>query len=346
MVYVSSALSVLALLGNAQAVRYLGRVNPATKELTWPGTGVAFAFTGKSATISLGTVTGTASFSLRIDGKEQPTISNLASKSISVSGLPQGKHTVVLRKRSETNFGTVTVSNVTTDGTFDADEIPTRKIEIIGDSISVGYGLDGKNPCTDTALVQNNPKTYGALTAEAFSADYDVVAWSGKGIIRNYATGQPDPSPIMPQLYTKYGANDADNSYTFPESATPDVVVINLGTNDFSYLNVRPALNATQYTEAMVKFTRTVESHYPNAEFFFVTSPMLNDDYPSRQDAQKTTQTNSLKNAIKQLNSAKLHLVEWPAQGSDVGCDYHPNAATHAAGAKLLTDAIRAVMKW
>jgi lysophospholipase L1-like esterase len=346
MVYIPSVLSTLAVLGHVRAVRYLGRVNPATKELTWPGTGVSFTFTGTSATISLGAVSGTSSFSLRIDSKEPTIISNLASKAISTSGLSQGKHTVVLRKRSETNFGTVTISNITTDGTFDADDVPSRKIEIIGDSISVGYGLDGKNPCTDTALVQNNPKTYGALAADALGADYSVVAWSGKGVTRNYASGSPDTSPIMPQLYTRYGANDADNSYTFPAAATPGVVVINLGTNDFSYLNVRPALNVNTFTDAFVKFVRGVETHYPNAELFLVTSPMLNDDYPSRADAQKTTHTDVLKSVITQLNTTKAHLVDWPSQGSDVGCDYHPNAATHAAGAKLLTTAIREALKW
>lgn len=48
----------LALLDIAQAVRFLGRVNPATRELTWPGTGVSFTFTGSSATIGLESVTG------------------------------------------------------------------------------------------------------------------------------------------------------------------------------------------------------------------------------------------------------------------------------------------------
>ncbi|KAF2742601.1 carbohydrate esterase family 2 protein [Sporormia fimetaria CBS 119925] len=347
MVQLTTVTSLLAIFSHAEAVRYLGRVNPATKELTWPGTGVAFAFTGTSATIRLGTVSGASSYNLYINGGAPTVISDVSSKSISTPKLSRGNHTVVLRKRSETNFGTVTISNITTDGTINADVIPSRKIEYIGDSITVGYGLDGILPCTDTALVQNNPKTYAALTADTFGADYDMVAWSGKGVTRNYGTGQPDPSPIMPQLYTRWGANDADNSYTFPESATPDVVVINLGTNDFSYLNVRPALNAAEFTAAFVKFVREgVLAHYPDAEYFLVTSPMLNDDYPSREDAQKTTQTNALKEVIRQMNSTAFHLVEWPSQGGDVGCDYHPNAATHAAGARILTEAIRGVMQW
>lgn len=332
-------------MGSAQAVRYLGRVNPATKELTWPSTGVTFTFTGTSATIKLGAVKGTSSFDLRIDGGKPTLISDLSSKAITASGLSKGSHTVALRKRSETNFGTVTISNITTDGSFGRDDVPSRRIEIIGDSISVGYGLDGKLPCTDSAVLQNNPKTYGAVAADLLKADYSVVAWSGKGLTRNYASSQPDTSPIMPTLYTRYGANDADNSYTFPAATTPQAIVIHLGTNDFSYLNVREPLNATTYTNAMVSFVRKIQGHYPDAEFFLVTSPQLGDDYPGGQ-AQHTTQKNALQNAITQLGSKKMHLVDWPTQGSDVGCDYHPVAATHAAGGKLLAASISAALGW
>jgi hypothetical protein len=57
----SAVILSLAVLDIAQAVRFLGRVNPATRELTWAGTGVSFSFTGSSATIGFESVTGTIS---------------------------------------------------------------------------------------------------------------------------------------------------------------------------------------------------------------------------------------------------------------------------------------------
>nr|UMZ45345.1 hypothetical protein [Paramyrothecium sp.] len=330
---------------NAPTYRFVGRVNPETKELTWPSTGVAFTFTGTTASININSVSGATSVNLYIDDNEPIIIPNVNGTSIPIPKLPQGTHKVELRKRSETYFGTFRITDVTTDGAFVEDLAPERKIEIIGDSISVGYGLDGVLPCTDSAVLQNNPKTYGALAARALGADYSVVAWSGKGLIRNYASSPPDPLPPMPVVYTRYGAYDADNSFTFPSTWVPDAVVINLGTNDFSYLGVRDPVNPADLVDALVELTKKVYSNYPEAQFFFVSSPLLNDGYPPG-DAQKSTHIKVLQDSIKKLCGVRIHLVDWPSQGADVGCDYHPNAATQAIGASLLEDSIRSALDW
>ncbi|KAK6542416.1 hypothetical protein TWF694_006371 [Orbilia ellipsospora] len=340
--------------GSTSFIQYVGRVNPATKELSWTSTGVSFTFMGTTAKIGIASIAGTNSVNLYIDGGSPTVISNVAGSSISVGPLPSGKHTVVLRKRSEPVYGSIFLADITTDGSFVSSSNPTRRIEVIGDSISVGYGLDGTYPCTNSAALEDNPLTYGALAATSLNADYSVVAWSGKGVYRNIATGTTDTSPLIPELYTRYGANDADNSYTFPSSSTPNAVVINLGTNDFSYLGfdasgnsytARSPINPTVYTSAIVKFAQSISSRYPSAHIFLVGSPMLSDYYPTTADAQKTTQTNALKNAVTQLGS-KAHFVDWPTQGSDVGCDYHPNAATHAAEATVLAAAIKSALGW
>lgn len=157
----------------------------------------------------------------------------------------------------------------------------------------------------------------------------------------------------MPTLYTRYGANDADNSYTFPSDWTPDAVVINLGTNDWGYLlydssgnpyDARPKLDIPTYTNTMVSFVKSIQGHYPNTQFFLLSSPMLEDSYPSG-DNSHTTQVNALKNAVSQIGS-NAHFVDWPTQGSAMGCDYHPNAATQAAQGQVLASAIKSVLGW
>jgi hypothetical protein len=335
--------------------RFLGRVNPSTKELTWPGTGVSFTFTGTSANINLAAIQGDNSFDLVVDNGKPQVISKVTNLIISTPKLAKGTHSVVLRRRSETEQGTVYVGNVTTDGTFITEKPLRRQIDVIGDSITVGYGLDGlNNTCRNNAAVTNNPKTYGALAASALGADYHMIAWSGKGLVRNIF-GSPDSAPLTPELYTRYGANDASGSYTFPSSWKPSAVVINIGTNDWSYLGydsagqsyaAREVLDASRFTAGLVSFVKSIRTRYPEAHFFILNSPTLSDSYPTAADAQKTTQTKAIQAAILQLQSTKVHFVNWPTQGSDVGCDYHPNAATNAAQAKVLAAAIGTALGW
>lgn len=105
----------------------------------------------------------------------------------------------------------------------------------------------------------------------------------------------------MPAFYTRYGANDADDSYTFQAESTPDAVVINLGTNDFNYLNTRDPIDRSTFTAGMVAFVKSIQTHYPDANFFLMTSPMLSDSYPTAEDAQHTTHSDAVKAAITEL---------------------------------------------
>ncbi|KAH7395313.1 hypothetical protein DE146DRAFT_697529 [Phaeosphaeria sp. MPI-PUGE-AT-0046c] len=347
MIGITAWLPLLAAFETVHAIRYLGRVNPATKELTWSATGVSFTFSGTSASIGLEALSGSNSAELIVDGKST-YISNVAGTSISTpSGLTNGSHTVEFRKSSEPLFGSIFLGNITTDGTFGPD-VPAsaRKIEIIGDSITSAYGIGALLPCTNTAALEIISEGYSVLAATALKADYSIISWSGIGIIRNYASGQVDTSPIMPERYTKYGANDASGSYPFPASDAPDAVVINLGTNDFGHNNVRPRLTGAEYTAAMVKFVQQVRKGYGNdPAFFLLTSPLLNDYYPAGEMV-KSTQREGLEAAIGQLNGTKAYLVEWADQGSVVGCDYHPTPETNVIGAEALVGRMREVLGW
>lgn len=348
----SITLAALGLVGSSQAFRYLGRVNPSTKELSWPATGLAFSFNGTSASVSLASMWGTNSIEMVIDGGAPIVTDNVVSSSIDTpSNLSQGLHTVEIRKKSEALYGSLYLGNVTASGTLGEFAAPARRIQIIGDSISVGYGLDGTYPCVNSAALEDAEKTYGALTAQNLSADYDIIAWSGKGIIRNYPTGAVDTTPVVPELWTRYGANDADDSYTFPAAEVPDIVVINLGTNDFDYMltnssgqlyQVRDPLDPSTYTAALVNFTTTIQGHYPDAQFFITSSPLLSDGYPLSTDTQHTTQSDSIQAAVEEIGS-NAHFVNFPTQDSsnnNIGCDYHPSALTHQSMAAILTSAI------
>ncbi|KAM0720742.1 hypothetical protein Q7P37_004879 [Cladosporium fusiforme] len=333
--------------------RYLGRVDPSTKKLTWPATGISFAFTGTSASIPVTSVSGMNAIAVTVDGVTT-SIDNIDDTRISTGTLPSGVHTVEVRKKSEALFGSITIGDPVTSGTFCSVVQSKTRMEIIGDSISVGYGISGTYPCTNSADLEDATLTYGALTAKNISADYSIVAWSGKGIIRNYVTADGDDGqPTMPELWTRHDADGENDTYDF---RTPvNIVVVNLGTNDFGFTSyyangtafqARPLLDMTEYTDALVKFGRQIQAKYADTELFITTSPLIGDYYPPEDPTQKTSQLAAVKSAVSQLGD-KAHVVDFPSQdtsNNNIGCDYHPSKLTQEQDAVILTDAIKAVV--
>lgn len=333
--------------------RYLGRVNPATKRLTWPASGISFSFTGTSASVPVTSSSGTNAILITVDGV--PTaFDNFNGTSISTGKLSRGVHNVEIRKKSEASFGSITIGDPVASGSFCSVTQPMKRIEIIGDSISVGYGVSGTYPCINSAALEDATLTYGALTAKNLSADYSIVAWSGKGILRNYVTADGDDGqPVMPELWTRYEA-DKPNTYDF---RTPvDIVVVNLGTNDFGFTSyyangtafqARPLLDMTDYTNALVKFGKQIRAKYAKAELFITTSPLIGDYYPPEDPTQKTSQQEAVKSAVSQLGR-KAHFVDFPSQDTtdnNIGCDYHPSKLTQERDAVILTKAINDVIR-
>lgn len=333
--------------------RHLGRVDPATKRLTWPATGIEFAFTGTSASVPITSISGANALVAIVDGIAT-SIDNVNGTSISTGTLSPGAHTVEIRKKSEAQYGSISIGDPVTSGTFCSVPEPKKRIEIIGDSISVGYGVSGTYPCVNSAALEDATLTYGALTAKNISADYSIVAWSGKGIIRNYVTaGGDDGQPIVPELWTRYDADGDDDTYDFQ---TPiDIVVVNLGTNDFGFTSyyangtafqARPLLNMTDYTNALVKFGKQIQAKYADAELFITTSPLIGDGYPPEDPLQKSHQLSAVTSAVSQLGD-NAHVVDFPSQdtsNNNIGCDYHPSKLTQERDAVILTEAINAVI--
>ncbi|TLS20876.1 uncharacterized protein PpBr36_10795 [Pyricularia pennisetigena] len=332
----------------AESTRFLGRVNPATRELTWPATGIAVAFDGTTVSIPITSQWGTVAVELVIDDGPPIAMPNVDGSAITTpAALPKGRHTMTVRKKSEAYFGSLFLGHPTTDGELvDLAPRPGRSIEIIGDSISVGYGLEGVFPCANAAGNEAATKTYGALTARNLSADYSIVAWSGKGVTRNYVAPGPDLDPRMPELWTRWGAGDEPASYDFSAAAPVDAVVINLGTNDFSFdPAIRPQLDVAAFSEAFVGFLEQVREAYPSAVVFLTGSPLLND---ATAEKQKSKHSAVMREAAERFGP-DVHFVEFPTQdasNNNIGCDYHPSARTNQELAVILTAAMRTVMGW
>ncbi|MBN2525008.1 MAG: hypothetical protein JXR76_01355 [Deltaproteobacteria bacterium] len=348
-----------------EMIRYMGRVdfsNEIGPAFSHPGVNLRVRFTGTSLRVRLDdnalrqSVDTINYFNVVVDESAPVRLKTTPGQQeyILAEKLLPGTHEVVLFKRTESshaddlNVGKISVRGFRIDAGARLLEPSSRKLkmEFIGDSITCGYGneLSVHNPVDDHFTTHNSNAylAYGAVAARKLNAEYVAVAYSGRGVVRNYAG---HVSPTIPEIYLKTLPDDPNTTVWNPEDYVPDIVVINLGTNDFSEgLTPGAAVDAlTQnYAAGYEAFLAKLVSYYPDAQFILVVGPMLSDDYPEGYNALSRVRQvlQSLIKKKKESGSNNIHLLELATQQPPFGEDFHPTAATHERMAKELVDFI------
>ncbi|NLD46374.1 MAG: acetyl xylan esterase [Clostridiaceae bacterium] len=279
-------------------------------------------------------------FNVIIDGVVKTPINiNNTTKTITLaSGLSNGKHNVTLFKRTEAQVGVTQFLGFD----FGSGKLlapppeAERKIEFIGDSITCAYGNEGTDKSQPfTPPNENSYMSYASITCRALNADQICVSYSGKGVVSNYGG---NTNELMPFLYPRIMPQE---STTWDYSKwTPDVVVINLGTNDFSV----SAPGESSFVNAYKDLVKKVRSQYPDAHIFCTMGPMLWGD-------SITICRGYLNKVVDSYNSAgdkKVYFLEYPQQqeSDGYGEDWHPSIKTHQKMADLLTSAIKEKLGW
>ena len=328
--------------GGEPGLRFVGRVDrsdAAGARFAWSGSGLVAAFEGTQVSVSLNDASENQ-FTVVLDGEVLP---KLAAQSGShdyllADALEPGAHVLELYRRTEASFGVTQLLGLDfgADGHLLAPPAaPGRLIEIVGDSITCGYGNEGPDTsCGFSADTENHYLTYGALAARELGADVSTVAWSGKGIIYNYGDDKADP---LPALYDRTLPGDAGSVYDFAQ--LPDAVVINLGTNDFSTDgDPTPEVFQTAYTDLLVH----IRDKYPDALLLCTVGPLLTGDdlTAARADIEAAVATRQ--------NQGDLQVKTWEMNISNdaPGCDWHPSLATHEAMATALVSELRENLGW
>ena len=100
--------------------------------------------------------------------------------------------------------------------------------EYIGDSYTSGYSLQGTKEGGGYDSSYDDPlDAYAYQSAKNLNSDYSLMAFSGAGFSYGY-------TPFtVPEVYP-YLNYFRDDSFTYTPTVTPDLIVINLGTNDVS----------------------------------------------------------------------------------------------------------------
>ena len=228
------------ILGIGEIEKYCfcqGRRYVENRRLFFNHSGASFKglFRGKSLTLRLFSEPISAGrnayIRLTADGRTKRIRLPKGEKSISLS-FPEGDHTFEVIKLTETANNTLGFLSAETDGAFlPVSEKKAIKIEFIGDSITTGFGVLAKEMYGEyQTKEQDVTKAFPHLVSRALDAEYRVIAAGGWPIYKSkYA-----PFAI-PDFYDNVDLTR--NTDKWDENAfSPDLFVVTLGTNDFSYL--------------------------------------------------------------------------------------------------------------
>lgn len=328
-------------------ILYTGRIedsHPERPVFAYPGVEIRTGFTGTS--ISMVAKPSSGYFMAQVDG-DQPFKVSLIVKGDSVvtlaDNLPSGTHQVIVThigegyERLPEFHGFIVDAG---DSLIAATPLPSRRMEFIGNSITCGYGIEALEATApyleETA---NYYYTYAARTARALNAQAVVVARSGIGVYRNYNGPQTGDAVNMTTEYPYTLLYNAKFEWNFSRY-TPDVVCVDLGTNDTSTRGADFEL----LQRAFINFYHLLRSHYPDAVIVLLSGCMMQG---RALQMVRETLDNTMLQARRQGDSKVYHFDFPPQDGSlGYGASHHPSMEQHQVMAEQLTDYLRRVMHW
>lgn len=255
--------------------------------------------------------------------------------------LPEGDYrnaVIRLVKETEVQYASAGILDFWTDQ--EAQMHPTggkkRRIEFIGDSITCGYGVLGKPGEPFSTETESADHSYAVLCARALDADYQLISFSGIGVISRYVEqdrNEPLTDVLMPDLYPwtdpvlcrRHGWGMEQWDF---QSFRPQVIVVNLGTNDASYTRgIRE--REERFCRSYTQFLEEVHRQNPDAEMICTLGVMDQQLVPAVTEAAKMLSARAV--PVRMHREKALCLERQPGgrplpPGEMTGCDGHPSA--------------------
>lgn len=295
----------------------------------WPGVYFEQQVTGPGVTVTV--APGSDFYRVLVDGTDRGILRR-GTERLVVTGLGAGPHRVRVEKLTENQSGSSRFVSIA-GGMASVPAARARRIEFIGDSHSVGYGnISATRTCTQQQIhdTTDTQQAFGPLVAKKLDADYRVHAWSGFGIVRNYNGGVPGLN--LPAIYDR--AIPSEPGTAAPDGWQPQLIVINLGTNDFStpvHAGERWADGAAlraDYRASYIAFVRKLIAAQPQARFVLMHADAFREDV----EAVAAALNAATPGKVMALAAGPLELT---------ACDWHPSLADHRAMAGRIEAAIQ-----
>jgi lysophospholipase L1-like esterase len=326
-------------------IQYVGRFdysNPKNVVFDWPGVYISAEFEGRSCSIRL--LDHKNEYAVIVDhGAPRLLTTDSSSNYLLAAGLSNSApHTIMIQKRTEPFIGKGEFSGFILEKgcrILPPEKRPGRRIEFIGNSITFGYGVEGDSSnCYFSPETENACMSYAAMTSRALGADYSLIAYSGRGVVRNYGDSNKVSQYPMPSLYDRIRFSDStkkwNNTFWIPQA-----VVINLGTNDFS---THPYPDSAVFQEAYTRLIRRVRGLYPGVTMFCLCGPMIGE--PCWGYVKEVVDRE--RQGRRDKDVFFVGIEKKALSDADWGCEMHPNIFGMAKMTDILVSAMRLRMNW
>ena len=326
------------------ALTYSGRFKKGKEgpSCQWPASAVTLRFEGSGLNVLLTDNNGHDFWQIVLDGKpaDKLALQKGAHTYKVASGLSPGAHTVRLVKATESFFGVTRVNGfeLSAGGHPLPAEVLPHRIEVIGDSISCGYGIEAASgqdhfePGTESAWLG-----YGAVAARLLNADYTCIAWSGRKLW---------PDKTIVEFYDRTLPTEPMDNWDFKSAPAPEVVVITLGTNDIN--KGATDKDGDGWTAAYKAFIERVRHNYPGVTVYCASSPMLADYGTVKKRTLLHGWLAKITDDLTAGGDKKIHFLDFPQQDAKngLGADRHPSIKTQELMGQQLAETIHKDLGW
>ncbi len=324
---------------------------------------VSFAFRGRQASVQF--ISDPEAFlpewkawvAVYINEEKEPSmrfsLSEKEQKITVYSSDTESEVKIKVMKYSEPEYAVCGIRGIEIDGELLAPPAKkSRRIQVIGDSITCGYGIEGSvtDEIHDTAT-ENPTKAYAYRTAEALDAELEIVAWNGKGVITSYIGDEDVPkeeSWLVPMLY-EYTDAGLEKQYFHlpkeqwekwnPEDFVPELVIVHLGTNDASYTREIAERNR-DFSDGYLAFLETIHKKNPSAKLLTMLGIM----------DRRLCETVKQATAFFQEKHPELtaEYIELPEQREEdgLGTFWHPTSAANLRAVECIVPKVKDMMGW
>ena len=280
---------------------------------------------------------------------------------LTLSNIP---HTIEILKRTESSVSFAAITDIVADRFLEVEKEDKLKIEFFGDSLTCGYGVLCNNPNLPfTTHTESFLDSYAYLTSKMLNADYSVISVSGFPIYKSrWNEGFPIESVADMSSISDYSEDMTPlTTHKWDNSKfIPNIVVINLGTNDCSYFTEGEA-----WVDELVKEKGSYESVINESVF---QKELFNLGQKVKEFLQQLFNlygnnikivwalgmigltdcvSNTIYNALAEFNNPNVFPLKFSSllKSNDFGANWHPGAMMHHNAALELVELIENIIK-